>query len=189
MDYRAWGGILAMVLLLLPARSFAAVNTLPAAFMAPGVGIPQQPAANQSVCPQQPPTQQQAAQSQSAGSTPASPDSAMHCITVQFDYDFSKTPACSAKVKTVCVQKFSVYDISGGKPYFLFSVPLPQNTEGLVKGITATSPRLLFAVGKHRIGVAAQMPDGQESKPRDCRVIIEIKPDAPPPPAASSAPH
>jgi hypothetical protein len=115
--------------------------------------------------------------------TPAG--SAQHSITVQFDYDFTKTPACTAKVTTACVQKFNVYDISGDKPYLLFSIPAPQNAQGMMKGISATSPRMWFAVGKHRIGVSAQMPDGEKSPPRDCKVIIEIKADSPPSPPAS----
>jgi hypothetical protein len=111
--------------------------------------------------------------------------SAMHSITVQFDYDFTKTPACSAKITTACVQKFDVFDISGDKPYYLFSVPVPPSAQGMMKGISATSPRMLFAVGKHRIGVSAQMPDGAKSPPRDCKVVIEIKADNPPNPPAS----
>jgi hypothetical protein len=108
--------------------------------------------------------------------------SAQHSITVQFDYDFTKTPACTAKVTKACVQKFDVYDISGEKPYLLFSIPAPENAQGLMKGISATSPRMWFAVGSHRIGVSAQMPDGEKSPPRDCKVIIEIKADHPPNP-------
>jgi hypothetical protein len=100
---------------------------------------------------------------------------AMHSITLTFDYDFTKTPACSENVKKQCVAKFSVYDISGDKPYFLFSAPVPDGAHGVMKGITATSPRMLFAVGKHRIAVSAQQPDGKESSPRDCKTIIEIK--------------
>jgi hypothetical protein len=113
------------------------------------------------------------------------PGSAMHSITVQFDYDFTKTPACSAKIITACVHKFDVFDISGDKPYYLFSVPVPPGAQGMMKGISATSPRMLFAVGKHRIGVSAQMPDGAKSPPRDCKVVIEIKADHPPNPPAS----
>ena len=109
----------------------------------------------------------------------------MHSITVQFDYDFTKTPACSAQATTSCVQKFDVYDISGEKPYLLFSVPVPAKAQGPMKGITATSPRMLFAIGKHRIGVSAQMPNGEKSPPRDCKVIIEIKADNPSSPPAS----
>ena len=103
----------------------------------------------------------------------------MHSITVQFDYDFTRTPACTAKVTGTCVQTFNVYDISGDKPYFLFSVPVPPNAQGVMKGISATSPRMLFAVGRHRIAVSAVMPDGQKSPPRECKTIVEIKPDAP----------
>jgi hypothetical protein len=123
------------------------------------------------------------------GAIPPAAGSAMHSITVQFDYDFTRTPACSAKVTISCVQKFNVYDISGEKPYLLFSVPVPANALGLMKGITATSPRMLFAIGKHRIGVSAQMPNGEKSPPRDCKVIIEIKADNPSSPASPRASH
>jgi hypothetical protein len=78
-----------------------------------------------------------------------------------------------------------VYDISSAKPYLLFSIPAPQNAQGVMKGITATSPRMWFAVGSHRIGVSAEMPDGEKSPPRDCKVIIEIKADSPSRPAES----
>jgi hypothetical protein len=109
------------------------------------------------------------------GPNPPPAGSAMHSISVQFDYDFTKTPACAAKVTTACIKTFDVYDISGDKPYLLFSVPVPANAQGLMKGITATSPRMLFAIGKHRIGVSAQMVNGEKSPPRDCKVIVEIK--------------
>jgi hypothetical protein len=119
------------------------------------------------------------------GTNPPASGSAQHSITVQFDYDFTKTPACTAKVTKACVQKFNVYDISGEKPYLLFSIPAPPNAQGMMKGISATSPRMWFAIGKHRIGVSAQMPDGEKSPPRDCKVIIEIKADNPPNPPES----
>jgi hypothetical protein len=109
----------------------------------------------------------------------------MHRITVHFAYDFTETPACPSNVKATCVQKFSVYDISGGKPYFLFAVPVPENAHGVMKGITATSPRMLFAVGEHRIAVSAQTADGKESAPRACKAIIEIKPESAPGPSAA----
>lgn len=124
-------------------------------------------------------SQQQPAQQTPKGRAkseePVPAGSAMHTVTVTFDYDFTKTPACSDKVKKQCVAKFSVYDISSDKPYFLFSAPVPDRAQGLMKGIRATSPRMLFAVGKHRIAVSAQEPDGKESPPRDCKTIIEIK--------------
>jgi hypothetical protein len=119
------------------------------------------------------------------GTEPPGAGSALHSITVQFDYDFTKTPVCTAKVTKACVQKFNVYDISGEKPYLLFSIPAPPNAQGMMKGIAATSPRMWFAVGSHRIGVSAQTPDGEKSPPRDCKVIIEIKADSPSGPPAS----
>jgi hypothetical protein len=123
---------------------------------------------------QQQPTQQ-TPKGRAKSEEPVPAGSAMHTITVTFDYDFTKTPACSDKAKKQCVARFSVYDISSDKPYFLFSAPVPDRAQGLMKGIRATSPRMLFAVGKHRIAVSAQEPDGKESPPRDCKTIIEIK--------------
>ena len=122
------------------------------------------------------PSSNGSAHSQTPTPTAASPESAKHIITLTFDYDFTKTPACSTTVKVHCVAKFSVYDISSHKPYFLFFAPVPAGAHGVVKGITATSPQLLFAVGKHRIAVSAVEPDGSESPPHECKTIIEIKP-------------
>jgi hypothetical protein len=117
-----------------------------------------------------------AGQSQTPAPKSESAESAKHTITLTFDYDFTKTPACSTTMKVHCVAKFSVYDISSHKPYFLFFAPVPNGAHGLMKGITATSPQLLFAVGKHRIAVSAVEPDGAESPPHECKTIIEIKP-------------
>lgn len=133
-----------------------------------------------------------AAQSSSGQQASAQPpqSSVFHHISVQFDYDFTKTPACSQTVKTACVQKFGVYDISTRKPYFLFAVPVPANAHGMMKDITASSPCLLFAVGRHRIGVAAQPPTGPDSPLHECKAVVEVKLDTPPPchPDAPGAP-
>jgi hypothetical protein len=142
----------------------------------------QAPASQSSAAPKSSGAQQGGTQE---GTSAPVAGSAQHSITVQFDYDFTKTPVCTAKVTKACVQKFDVYDISGAKPYLLFSIPAPQNANGLMKGITATSPRMWFAIGQHRIGVSAEMPNGEKSQPRDCKVIIEIKADNPPNPPAS----
>jgi hypothetical protein len=180
MDCRGYAAILAIALLSPGRGSFAGGGDASgevADYAAARGGSRQQATTSQS---------SGAAQSSDAekGSNPAA-GSALHSITVQFDYDFTKTPACTAKVTKACVQKFNVYDISGEKPYLLFSIPAPQNAQGMMKGITATSPRMWFATGKHRIGVSALMPDGEKSPPRDCKVIIEIKADNPPEPPAS----
>ena len=179
---REYGSILAVVLLL--AVRGSSVGTAVAS-----AGVPRGAAAGGLVWQQQARAGQSSAAPQSSGTqqgpNPPPGGSATHSITVQFDYDFTKTPACSTKVTTGCVNTFDVYDISGDKPYLLFSIPVPQNAQGVKKGITATSPRMLFAVGKHRIGVSARMPDGEKSPPRDCKVIIEIKADNPPSPPAS----
>jgi hypothetical protein len=109
--------------------------------------------------------------------------SATHSITVKFDYDFTRTPVCGGKLKDACVSSFVVYDISGTKPYRLFSIPAPADAKGLMKGITATGPRMLFVIGKHRIGVAAVSASGKESPPIACDVVVEIGLDSGPPAA------
>jgi hypothetical protein len=188
MDRRSYAAILALMLLLTArgvSLDVALARTAAIHSPSPRGGISQQSATGQSNASGQSSStaQPNAASSSSSsqkGSNDPSAESAMHSITVQFDYDFTKTPACTAKVTSMCVQTFNVYDISGDKPYFLFAVPVPPNAQGAMKGITATSPRLLFAVGRHRIGVSAVMPDGQKSAPRECKVIVEIKaPNAP----------
>jgi hypothetical protein len=112
--------------------------------------------------------------------TPEPSGSAMHTITVKFDYDFTHNPLCTEKAKKdACVSTFIVYDISNpAKAYKLFSIPAPAGSKGAVKGISATSPRMLFGVGKHRIGVAAVSANGKESPPVDCNVIVDIQPAA-----------
>jgi hypothetical protein len=187
MDCRGHVTILAIALLLSThgaSNGGAVASSGVAKYATPrGGSWEQQAAAGQSnAAPQTSGTQQGGTQ---RGTDPPATGSPLHSITVQFDYDFTKTPACTAKVTTACVQKFNVYDISGDKPYLLFSIPAPQNAQGVMKGISATSPRMWFAIGKHRIGVSAQMPDGEKSPPRDCKVIIEIKADNPPSPPPS----
>jgi hypothetical protein len=187
MDRRGYAVVLAIALLS-PGRGSLIGGALASAdatnYAAPYGGSQRhQATASQSdAAPQTSGTQQGGTQ---RATDPPATGSAMHSVTVQFDYDFTKTPACTAKVTKACVQKFNVYDISGEKPYLLFSIPAPQNAQGSMKGISAASPRMWFAIGRHRIGVSAQMPDGEKSPPRDCTVIIEIKADNPssPPPS------
>jgi hypothetical protein len=117
------------------------------------------------------------AQAPTQGATATSHGS--HFVTVKFDYDFAKTPACSAKVKvkTACVEEFVAYDISGGVKHWvkLFEIPLPPKPVGLVPGITQKSPmKLDFESGKHLISVVAREPDGTESRHRACTTWIEI---------------
>jgi hypothetical protein len=176
---RAYAAVFAIAWLFVACASFAGVTRTAAAGGA--VWVQQATAEAASTAPQSSGAQQ--------GASPAASRSAMHSITVQFDYDFTRTPACSAQVTTACVKTFDVYDISDDKPYLLFSIPVPQNAQGVMKGITASSPRMLFVVGKHRIGVSAQLPNGVKSPPRDCKVVIEIKADNPPSPASPPASH
>jgi hypothetical protein len=96
-------------------------------------------------------------------------------ITVKFDYDFRLSPACTATSTTKkCVKLFNVYDISGGKREWLFSVPTPAQASGNVKGITATSPPLVLAPGKHVLAVTARSADDAESETKVCTTTVEV---------------
>jgi hypothetical protein len=141
-------------------------------------GAPAQADKESPAQPQSPPKQTSATQ--------AAPASAMHTITVNFNYDFSKTPSCSATVTKSCVQQFNVYDISSGAKSRakLFSIPAPSGQTGPVKGITGKSPLLAFEPGKHKLGVTAQMSNGKESFVEASTTWVEI----PVPPKSPSAP-
>src|SRR5580700_1268407 len=93
-----------------------------------------------------------------------------HTISVTFDYDFTTMHACSKTLTKKCVVQFNVYDISGPKRYFLFSIPAPAGASGPVKGISGSSPSLLFEPGKHLLGIAAKTDNGDESNPSACSV-------------------
>lgn len=99
-----------------------------------------------------------------------------HTIEISFNYDFRLTPACSPKAKGACVQEFVLYDISAGvsKRSKLMEIPVPRGATGLVKGITATTPPLVFESGKHLLAVVARMPNGVESKTGSCNVWVTI---------------
>jgi hypothetical protein len=97
-----------------------------------------------------------------------------HTITVKFDYNFTATPACSQKVTKKCIAKFVVYDISGGKPYKLFEIPVPADASGAMKGISGESQPLLFESGKHLVAVTAQNDSGEESSAPASAVWVKI---------------
>lgn len=97
-----------------------------------------------------------------------------HTISVKFDYNFTATPACSQKVTKKCIAKFVVYDISGGKPYELFTIPVPADASGAVKGISGESQPLLFEPGKHLIAVTARKDSGEESSPSASAMWVKI---------------
>jgi hypothetical protein len=104
----------------------------------------------------------------------AQAQSGKHTITVTFDYDFTVNHACSLTVITKCAVRFNVYDISGEKPFRLFSIPVPPGASGPVKGITEDSQPLLFETGKHLFAVTAQMASGEESNARACAVWAQV---------------
>jgi hypothetical protein len=109
-----------------------------------------------------------------AGPCLAQTQTAKHTISVKFDYNFTATPACSQKVTKKCIAKFVVYDISGGKPYKLFEIPVPADASGAVKGISGESQPLLFEPGKHLIAVTAQKNSGEESSPPASAMWVTI---------------
>jgi hypothetical protein len=114
------------------------------------------------------------------------PQSVMRAVTVTFNYDFSQFPPCSVTVTKKCIQQFNVYEVSGSKPVFLFSIPVPANAKGKVNEITGSAPRKrAFFTGPHRFGVSAKMPGANaESDPYECMTFAQVAPDNP----ASSAP-
>jgi len=111
-----------------------------------------------------------------AGTPPPTTSHGVHAVTVTFDYNFTKTPACTAKITKHCIQQFIAYDISAGAahPAMLFPISLPTNPVGPVKGITKAGPPLDFESGKHLISVSAMSPDGTHSKRSLCTTWITI---------------
>jgi hypothetical protein len=101
---------------------------------------------------------------------------ATHKITVTFDYDFTRTPACDAEAKKDCVQQFNVYDISDGlkNRTKLMVIAVPPGAHGVMKGISGTTSPLVFEPGKHLLSVAAQTPKGVESDLGLCKVWVSI---------------
>jgi hypothetical protein len=108
------------------------------------------------------------------------PQAVMRTVKVKFDYDFSRFPACSAKITQKCVQQFNVYEVSAKPPIFLFSIPLPRKTKGMVKGITGSAPqKRSFFTGPHRFGVTAKGPGlNYESDPYQAMTFAQVQPDS-----------
>jgi hypothetical protein len=120
------------------------------------------------------------------------PQVVQRTVTVTFDYDFSKYPPCSAKVTKKCIQQFNVWEVSDPtKQLFLFTVPVPPDSKGMVKGITWTSPnKRVFFTGPRRFGVSAKTPEPgprDESNPRLCMAFGQVLPDNPASPASDSS--
>jgi hypothetical protein len=144
------------------------------------VGQPQQSSSQTTAAPSQAPSSSTPA----GASTPASAQAAKHSVTVTFDYDFRRTPACSDTVKKNCIALFNVYDVSGGAKnrFKLFTIPVPAGATKLVNGITGKSPELVFEPGKHRLAVTAQLDSGRESITNAATVWVVV------PGAAADAP-
>ena len=112
----------------------------------------------------------------------------MRTVTVKFDYDFSRFPACSAKVTQKCVEQFNVYEVSAKPPIFLFSIPLPPKAKGKMSGITGSAPqKQSFFTGPHRFGVTAKGPGlNYESNPYQAMTFAEVLADIAAAPAPSN---
>jgi hypothetical protein len=112
----------------------------------------------------------------------------MRTVNVKFDYDFSRFPACSAKITQKCVQQFNVYEVSA-KPIFLFSIPVPPNAKKKMTGITGSAPqKQSFFTGPHRFGVTAKGPGlNYESNPYLAMTFAEVLPDSAATPAPSNS--
>jgi hypothetical protein len=129
------------------------------------------------VIAQQTSTVQKSTQVQAPGSGGGPQGSAVHSISVAFNYDFTKTPACSDTVVKNCVAKFKVFDISVPEtPYLLFTIQVPAGAAGKTNLIKATGPRLPFVIGKHRLGVSAVTPEGAKSDPMLCSTVVSVGP-------------
>jgi hypothetical protein len=96
-------------------------------------------------------------------------------VTVTFNYDFNLSPACSLTLTKNCVRQFNVYDTTDKKLVKLFTIPLPADATGFVKGITGTSPPLNLRDAEHILSVTAQEADGTESDFGACTIRIRIK--------------
>jgi hypothetical protein len=110
----------------------------------------------------------------SVQSSRASPGPVWHTISVTFDYDFDRTPACTPKIQHRCVKQFIIYDISSGlnHPYPIGTVALPDGPYGQKKGIFGKTDPRVFESGKHLIAVTAQeaepQPNPLESNTAGC---------------------
>jgi len=170
-------GFALSILLLAGARTVGAQQT------APPLPCPTQPtAAAQSTAPS---SGQNAPQQ-----TP--PTDAWHCITVQFEYDFSKTPPCTgSKPKHPCVAQFAIYETTAGtnkkNRVFLFYVPLPVKQSGTVQ-VTGESPKQIdFVLGWHKLGVGALDETGKDSHMKfcdSCATWIDVEAGPTPTPSA-----
>jgi len=102
-------------------------------------------------------------QPSSSAPSSASPKPAPHTISVTFDYNFDRTPACADKIQHHCVKQFIIYDISAGSRHArqIGTIALPEHPYGLKHGIAGKTDPHVFESGKHLIAVVAQEPEPQ----------------------------
>lgn len=99
-----------------------------------------------------------------------------HTISISFQYDFGKMPACSAQIKKSCIAKFNVYDITAGlaKRTFLASIPPPADAKAALTPIRGTTPPRAFASEKYLLAVAAETSEHAESDLNQCTVSVQV---------------
>ena len=176
---------------LAPAFALLAV-TIAATF--PRVAAAQQPTPPPLPCPTQPTAAAQSTAPSSGQNAPQQtpPTDAWHCITVSFEYDFSKTPPCAgSKPKHPCVAQFAIYETTAGtnkkNRVFLFYVPLPVKQSGAVQ-VTGESPKQIdFVLGWHKLGVGALDETGKDSHMKfcdSCATWIDVEAGPTPTPSA-----
>ena len=128
-------------------------------------------------------------QAQAQAQAPPDPNDPanLHIVTVTFNYDFRKSPACTPTTKSrTCIKEFVVYDAASGREK-LFTIPPPDGATGIVKGITATGPEHVIPPGIHYIAVTAVNAAGSESDTEAAKVQVEVKRKAAPAPGTAAA--
>lgn len=74
-----------------------------------------------------------------------------------------------------CVKQFNVYDMTNERRMKLFSIPVPADVTGFVRGIAGTSQPILLPAGEHILAVTAESADGLESDSGACATRIQVK--------------
>lgn len=114
-------------------------------------------------------------EAQAGQGLPENDPSNLHTITVLFDYDFGKNPPCTKNPAVkMCVKQFDVYDVSGQR-FRLFSMPVPKDATGFVRGIKGQSPPRILLPGTHFIAVTAENALGLESDVTRIAVHVQTK--------------
>jgi hypothetical protein len=155
-------------------RGYALILLLLACARAVAAQQPASATSSQTSTPMPCPAPPSSAQSSAQPPQQTPPSDAWHCVTVTFDYDFSKTPPCpTTKPVHPCADHFSIFETTAGlgkdERIPLFEVPLPPKPKRVVTRITQQSPKQIdFELGWHKLCVAALDVNGRKSTLRFC---------------------